>query len=159
MVTKSVAGLMMAAFLLAFASSAAAQAPPPYGAPISLENAKKAAAAVAEARKNNWSEAVAITDIAGNLVYFEKMDGTHNASSNIAIGKSRSAAIFQRPTKAFGDRLAAGDTYLLRLEGAVPIEGGVPIVMEGKIVGGIGVSGGTVQQDGVVATAGANAVK
>jgi uncharacterized protein GlcG (DUF336 family) len=152
--------MAMAAILLVSAFEAAAQAPAPYGAPISLENAKKAAAAAAaEARKNNLSMAIAITDTAGNLVYFEKLDNAQTASVNIAIGKSRSAALFKRQTKDFEDRLAAGTTYLLALEGAVPIQGGVPIVMDGKVAGAIGVSGGSGAQDSQVATAGAAALK
>jgi len=114
--------------------------PNPYGVPISLESAKKAAAAaVAEARKNNWTMAVAITDAAGDLVYFEKMDGTQTGSVNVAIGKARSAALFKRPSKVFQDVVAAGGGGLriLGLEGAVPIDGGLPLVMDGKIVGSI----------------------
>jgi len=139
------------------ATVALAQMAIPYGLSISLENAKKVAApALAEARKNNWLMAVAVVDPAGNLVYFEKMDGTQNASVNIAMGKARSAAQFKRPTKALQDALAAGGDGLriLGLEGAVPVEGGVPLVEGGKIVGAIGVSGGTSQQDGLCAAAG-----
>ena len=134
----------------------------PYGPSINLETAKRAAAAaVAEVRKNNWNMAVAITDTAGELVYFEKIDGTQAASINIAVEKARSAARFKRPTKVFQDGVAAGGEglRLLALEGAVPIEGGVPLVVGGKIVGAIGASGGTSQQDGVVATAGVAALK
>ncbi len=134
----------------------------PYGLAISLDNAKKAAApALAEARKNSWNMAVAIVDTAGDLVYFEKMDATQTGSVAVAIAKARSAARFKRPTKAFQDTLAAGGEGLriLRLEGAVPVEGGVPIVMDGKVVGAIGLSGGTSQQDGQCAQAGANALK
>jgi len=144
------------------ATAAVAQMAIPYGLSISLENAKKAAApALAEARKNNWLMAVAVVDTAGNLVYFEKMDGTQNASVNIAMGKARSAAQFKRPTKALQDALAAGGDGLriLGLEGAVPVEGGVPLVEGGKIVGAIGVSGGTSQQDGQCAAAGAAMLK
>src|SRR5881628_2484240 len=91
------------------ASSALAQMPNPYGAPISLENAKKAAAAaIAEVRKNNWTMAVAITDTGGYLVYFEKVDATQTGSVNVAINKARSAALFKRPTKAWQDVLAGG---------------------------------------------------
>jgi uncharacterized protein GlcG (DUF336 family) len=145
-----------------FAGAALAQSPLPYGAPISLDSAKKAAAAaVAEARKNNWTMAVAVTDIGGNLVYFERIDGTQISSSNIAIGKARSAAIYKRPGKELQDFLAPGgaNIRILALEGAMPFEGGNPIVMDGKIVGAIGVSGGTGPQDGQVATAGAGALK
>ena len=144
------------------ASSALAQMPNPYGAPISLENAKKAAAAAeAEARKNNWKMAFAVTDISGDLVYLEKMDATQTGSVAVAIGKARSAALFKRPTKVFQDGLAAGGEGLriLRLEGAVPVDGGLPLLMDGKVVGAIGVSGATSQQDGQCAKAGADALK
>jgi uncharacterized protein GlcG (DUF336 family) len=135
------------------------QLPNPYGAPIPLESAKRVAApALAEARRNNWSMAVAIVDGSGELVYFERIDGTQAASPTVAIEKARSAARFKRPTKALQDALAAGGEGLriLRLDSAVPIEGGLPLLMDGKIVGAIGVSGGTSQQDGQCAQAGAN---
>ena len=144
------------------ATMTSAQAPPPYGQSINADTAKKAAApAVAEARKNQWLMAVAIVDTAGELVYFERMDDTQVGSVDVAIGKARSAARFKRPTKAFQDVVAAGGEGLriLALDGAVPVEGGVPLVVAGKIVGAIGCSGGTSQQDGVCATAGANAIK
>jgi len=152
--------LVIALFLCA--SSAYAQAPTPYGMPITVDDAKRVAApALAEARKNNWNVAVAIVDISGNLVYYEKMDDTQLGSVNVSIAKARSAALFKRPTKAFQDVLAAGGEGLriLRLEGAVPLEGGVPIIIDGRIVGAIGVSGVTSQQDGQVALAGVNAVR
>ncbi len=148
--------------LSACATAAFAQLPNPYGSSITIESAKKVAApAVAEARKNSWRMAVAIVDISGDLVFFEKMDGTQAASVNISVGKARSAARFKRPTKALQDALAAGGEglRLLALEGAVPVEGGLPLIMDGKIVGAIGVSGGTSQQDGQAAKAGADAVK
>jgi glc operon protein GlcG len=143
-------------------ASAFAQMPNPYGAAIGLENAKKVAApAIAEAAKNNWTMAVAVVDPSGNLVYYEKMDNTQIGSANMAIEKARSAALFKRPTKTFQDALAAGGDgmRILRLQGAVPIEGGIPILVEGKIAGAIGVSGGTAPQDGQCAKAGADAVK
>ena len=136
--------------------------PEVYGLSIDLDTAKKiAASAITEARKNNWTMAVAIMDTGGHLVYFEKMDGTQTGSVRVAISKGRSAVLFKRPTKAFQDMVAAGGEGLrmLRLEGAVPIEGGLPLLRDGKIVGGIGVSGGTSQQDGVVAKAGADTLK
>jgi glc operon protein GlcG len=142
-------------------ATAVAQMPNPYGLPISLETAKKVAApAIAEAAKNNWSMAVAIVDPAGNLVYYEKMDNTQLGSANIAIDKARSAALFKRPTKAFQDALAAGGEgwRILRLQGAVPVEGGLPLVIEGKIVGAIGMSGGTSAQDAQCAKAGADSL-
>jgi glc operon protein GlcG len=133
----------------------------PYGFPIALEAAKTVAApALAEAARNNWAMAVAIVDPAGDLVYFERMDGTQLASVTVALDKARSAARFKRPTKAFQDMLAAGGDGLrvFGLAGAVPVDGGVPIVVDGKIVGAIGVSGGTSAQDGQCAQAGAAAI-
>ncbi|MGA2903808.1 MAG: heme-binding protein [Candidatus Korobacteraceae bacterium] len=138
------------------------QMPNPYGLPITLDNAKKAAApALAEAAKNNWTVAVAIVEPAGNLVYYEKMDNTQLGSANVAIDKARSAARFKRPTKAFQDALAAGGEGLriLGLEGAVPVEGGFPLVIDGKIVGAIGVSGATSAQDAQCSKAGADSLK
>jgi uncharacterized protein GlcG (DUF336 family) len=132
-----------------------------YGPPISLENARKAAApALAEARAQGWSMAVAIVDPSGTLVYFEKMDDTQNGSAEVCIAKARSAALFKRPTKDFQDTLAGGGEGLrvLRLEGAMPIEGGLPLVIAGKIAGAIGLSGGTSAQDGQCARAGAAAL-
>ena len=147
-VVRTIVALLFVPCVLA---SALAQMPNPYGLSISLENAKKATMpALAEAIKNNWSMAVAIVDPAGNLVYYEKMDNTQLGSANVAIDKARSAALFKRPTKAFQDALAAGGEGLriLRLQGATPVEGGIPLVSDGKIVGAIGVSGGTSAQDG-----------
>jgi uncharacterized protein GlcG (DUF336 family) len=133
-----------------------------YGTPITVDVAKKvAAAAVAEARKNNFTMAIAIVDPNGTLVYFEKMDNTQNGSSNIAVDKAKSAALFKRPTKAFQDILAAGGEGLriLALQGAVPVDGGFPIIVAGKIIGAVGASGGSSTQDGQVAKAGADSVK
>jgi glc operon protein GlcG len=158
-------------FLIVFvlvASAAWAQkpfaAPPqvPYGLSINLETAKKVtAAAVAEAQKNNWKMAVAIVDTGGYLVYFEKMDGTQTGSVALAIEKANTAALFRRPTKVFQDGVAAGGEgiRLLRLTGAIPIDGGVPIIVDGKLIGAIGISGGAGEQDGQVAKAGAGSVK
>ena len=154
-------GLVAVALVLS-AVSARAQLPNPYGASITLENARKAAtAALAEARKNGWAMAAAVVDPAGDLVYFEKLDGTQAASSDIAVEKARASARFKRPTKALQDALAAGGEGLriLGLPGAVPVDGGVPIVMDGKIVGAIGLSGGTSAQDGQCAAAGAAILK
>jgi glc operon protein GlcG len=148
--------------LLLSTANGFAQMPNPYGSPIGSENAKRfAAPALAEATKNGWTMAVAIVDPSGNLVYFEKMDNTQLGSVEVAIEKARSAALFKRPTKALQDTLAAGAEGLrvLRLAGAVPAEGGVPIVMEGNIVGAIGVSGGTYQQDGQCARVAVDTIK
>jgi uncharacterized protein GlcG (DUF336 family) len=148
---------------LAFCGPVAfAQMPNPYGESISLENAKKVAApALTEARKNNWTMAVAIVDVSGNLVYFEKMDNTQLAASNIAVEKARSAALLKRPTKALQDALSAGGEGLriLGLPGAVPVEGGLPLIASGKIVGAIGVSGQNSSQDAQCAQAGAALMK
>src|SRR5215831_7522364 len=133
-----------------------------YATSIGVEAAKKVAAlAVAEAKKNNWAMAISIVDTAGNLVYFEKMDGTQTGSVKVSMDKARSAALFKRPTKAFQDILAAGGVGLriLALDGAVPVDGGVPIIADGKFVGAIGASGGTSDQDGQTARAGAAAIK
>ena len=151
----------LAAVVLCF-STAYAQAQMSYGTPITVEMAKKAAApAIAEARKNNWTMAVAIVDPAGDLVYFERMEDVQAGSTQVAVAKARSAARFKRPTKAFQDALAAGGEGLriLALDGAVPVDGGIPLVVGGKIVGAIGLSGGTSQQDGQCAQAGASALK
>ena len=148
--------------LLCALMAGAQMLPNPYGPPISNDTAKRAAAAaLAEARKNNWNMAVAVVDPNGDLVYYEKMDNTQLGSAQVSINKARSAARFKRPTKAFQDVLAGGGAGLrvLGLEGAVPVEGGVPIIIDGKIVGAIGVSGDTSEHDGVCANAGAAALK
>jgi len=158
--------LVLAAQL--WAEAAAAQAPSlapppttPYGAPIGIEDAKKvAAAAVAEvAKAGSPPDAIAIVDHGGFLIYFERMDNTSLGAVENAVNKARSAALFRRPTKVFEDALAGGRNAVLALRGAVPLEGGVPIISGGKLVGAIGVGGGTAQQDGQVAKAGADAIK
>jgi glc operon protein GlcG len=143
------------------APSGAAAASNDYGPPITNEQAKTvAAAAFAEAKKNNWRMAFTIVGPAGELVYFEKMDGAQLASTEISQGKARTAVMFRRPSKAFADQYAAGNTSFLTFpERPVASEGGIPINVNGKIIGAIGASGGTGQQDGVAATAGAAAAK
>jgi glc operon protein GlcG len=133
-----------------------------YGPSINLENAKKAVAlALTEARKNNWSMAATIVDGGGNLVYFEEMDNTQIGSVNIAVEKARSAALFKRPTKAFEDALASGGGGLvvLGVPGVFPLEGGIPLLIDGNIVGAIGISGETSQQDGQCAKVAADGLK
>src|SRR5207237_9292560 len=105
--------------------------------------------------KNNWTMAVSIVDTAGHLVYFEKLDGTQTGSVAVSMDKARSAALFKRPTKVWQDALAAGGEGLrvLGIQGAVPVEGGLPLVIDGKIVGAIGVSGGSAAQASVAANA------
>lgn len=128
-----------------------------YGTPITLEQAKKVAdAAEAEARKRNMSMAIAVVEPSGELVYFRRMDGTQYASIKIAQDKAISAAIFRRSSKDFLDRVAKGDLSPMALRGAVASAGGIPILVNGKIIGAIGVSGGA---DDPIAQAGADAVK
>jgi len=140
---------------------AIAQEPTPYGAAITLEQARKVmAAAEAEARKEKWPVAIAVVDSAGFLVLFQRLDNTQLGSVEIAQQKAKTAVMYRRPTKAFEDRLAQGgaDLRLLKLPG-LPLEGGIPIVHEGKIIGGIGVSGVQSTQDAQVAAAGLAALK
>jgi uncharacterized protein GlcG (DUF336 family) len=164
---KKPAAFIVAAVLAFGASPCLAQktfgAPPliPYGVSITTDNAKvAAAAAIAEAQKDNWRMAIAVVDTGGHLVYFEKMQDTQTGSVDLAIEKARTAALFRRPTKVFEDGVAGGGEglRLLRLTGAIPIDGGAPVVVDGKLVGAVGVSGGSGAQDGQVATAGAKAV-
>jgi glc operon protein GlcG len=145
----------------ASAQQVAPKPPPPpttsYGPPITLEQAKKAAdAATAEAAKRNMKMAIAIVEPSGDLVYFHRMDGTQYASIQIAQDKARSAALFRRSSKDFLDRVAKGDLSPFALRGAVASAGGIPIIVDGKIIGAIGTSGGA---DEPVSEAGANAVK
>ncbi len=148
--------------VLLLTSAALAQMPIPYGSPVSIDAAKKvAAAAIVESEKNHWNMAIAIVDGGGNLVYFEKMNDTQIGSIQVSIDKAKAAALFKRPTKAHQDALATGGENLriLKLSGAMPVEGGIPLVIDGKIVGAIGVSGGNSSQDGIVANAGVAALK
>jgi uncharacterized protein GlcG (DUF336 family) len=162
--TRHLAVVLSAAVLFT-AASASAQTPPPppaYGTPINLEQAKKAmAAAEAEARKNNWPVVIAILDTGGLLVMLQRLDNTQWGSIEVAKDKARSAVAFRRPTKVFSDAIAQGgaNMRLLNVTGASVIEGGVPVIVDGKIIGAIGVSGVTSQQDAQVAQAGADAVK
>jgi glc operon protein GlcG len=134
----------------------------PYGPPINLEQAKKVvAAAEAEARKNSWNVVIAVLDSGGHLVLLQRLDNTQFASIQVAQDKAYSAAAFRRPTKVFQDGVAAGGEGLriLKLAGATAVEGGLPLVFDGKLVGAIGVSGVTSQQDSQIAKAGADALK
>jgi len=162
---SAVSAIAICAVLLLAAQAPAQQPAPtpplppttPYGAPITLDQAKKAAdGAEAEAKKRNTTMAIAIVEPSGDLVYFRRMDGTQYASAKVAQSKAISAAIFRRSTKSFRERLAQGDLSPMALVGAVASDGGVPIVVDGKIIGAIGVSGGA---DDAVAQAGADALK
>jgi len=132
----------------------------PFGTPIGNEAAKKMAiAAVAEAKKNGWPVCIAIVDYHGALVYFERLDNTQLGAVRVAVDKARTAAKFKRSTKVLEDAVASGRHAILRLGDATPIQGGLPIVIDGKFVGAIGVSGVTSQQDEQVASAGLAALK
>jgi glc operon protein GlcG len=163
-ITRLLALALGTVVLLAVAS-ASAQAPPPppaYGTPISLEQAKKVmAGAEAEAKKNSWPVVIAILDSGGQLVMLQRLDNTQWGSIEVAKDKARSAVAFRRPTKVFSDLIAQGgaNMRLLNLTGASMIEGGIPIVVDGKIAGAVGVSGVTAQQDAQIAQAGIDALK
>lgn len=134
----------------------------PYGEPIKLEQAKKAAdAALADATKRGWPMCIAVVSPSGDLVYFVKMDDCQYASITIAQHKAKAAATFRRATVNFERLLGRGPffSYLATLDGVIASRGGNPIVVNGKIIGAIGVSGGTGSQDDAVSQAGAAAVK
>lgn len=166
--TRPIASLVAAFTLAGAAGLAVAQAPAPaaasvpqYGNNVNHDQARRAiAGAVAEARRVGVPMAIAVVDTAGHLVAFEKMDNTQTASINVAQDKAVSAATYRRPTKAFQDGLAAGGAGLriLTLRGATAVEGGIPLTEGGRIVGAIGVSGGSSEQDGVVAAGGVAAM-
>jgi glc operon protein GlcG len=146
---------MCALGLALSATGVDAQQRPSYGQAINLDTAKKlAAGSLAEAKKNNWNVAIAVVDTHGFLVYYEMMDDTQTSSATIAVEKARTAAMFRRPSKDFEDNIAAGRVAVLGLPGATPIDGGLPIVVGGKIIGAVGVSGVTSAQDAQIAKAG-----
>ena len=156
--------LLVAVMLLLVVGSASAQAPAPppaYGAPISLEQAKKVmAGAEAEAKKNNWPVVIAILDSGGQLVMLHRLDNAQWGSVEIAKEKARSSVALRRPTKALQDAVAQGGANLRLLNiGYSVLEGGIPIVVDGKIVGAVGVSGVTSQQDAQIGQAGIDALK
>ena len=131
-----------------------------YGPPVGLDQAKKiAAGAVAEANKNSWRVCIAIVDTHGFLKYYEMMDDTQTGSATVAIDKARTAAMFRRPTKMFEDAIAGGRTAIIGMGGVTPLEGGLPIVANGRVIGAVGVSGLTSPQDAQVAQAGLDALK
>lgn len=151
--------ICLLAALTMLASTAGAQAPLGQRRTLTLEAARKiAVAAEAEARRNNWNVVIAIVDEGGHPVYLARMDGVQLASVEVALRKARAAALYRRPTKAFEDQLAGGRQAVLALPGAVPFEGGLPIAVEGEVIGGIGVSGVTGQQDAQIARAGLEAL-
>jgi len=147
---------------LFFAAATAQAQIPQYGNNITLDQARKAASAAdAEARKNGWPVAITIVDTAGQLVYFHRIDNTQTASMQVSQDKAVSAAMYRRPTKVMQDAVAGGGAGIrfLNLRGASAVEGGLPLAIDGKIIGAIGVSGMASDQDGVVAKAGADALK
>ena len=154
--------LLCAAFAVVSISVSAQGMPNPYGTPVNLDTARKLGdAAVAEAQKKGFKMAVAVVDTNGDLVFFEKMDATQIASVQVAIQKATSATIYKRPTKKLQDALAAGGVGLrvLRLDRAIPVEGGLPLISsDGKIIGAIGCSGDSSENDGVVCQVGADAL-
>jgi glc operon protein GlcG len=141
--------VLLGAALVVFAAGAAAQdRRPDYGTPVNVAGAKKfAAGIIAECQKNSWNVAVAVVDTHGVLVYFERMDNTQIASIDIAIGKAKAAATYRRPTRAFMDVINKGGP-------ATASPGGVPIMVDGKVTGAVGVSGVTGDQDEQCAKAG-----
>jgi glc operon protein GlcG len=156
------AGVLSLTMFVLFQTVGFAQTQKPYGPPISVENAKKiAAVALAQAKKNNWTMAVAVVDPSGTLVYYEKMDNTQTGSANIAVEKAKTAALFKRPSKVFQDAATRGGSGLIALAvpGAVPIQGGIPLVLDDKIVGAIGVSGDSSDHDALCAQAAVDALK
>ncbi|MBM3811302.1 MAG: heme-binding protein [Acidimicrobiia bacterium] len=118
-----------------------------------------AAAAEAEAKANKWNVVIAILDDGANLLYLQRMDDVQTGSVDVAIAKAKSAVKFRRPTKAFEEALEGGRQAILSLPGAMPVEGGVPLIVDGKVIGAIGVSGVTSQQDGQIGAAGAKALQ
>lgn len=137
-------------------------APPQYGPAITLEQAKKVlAAAEVEAKKNDWPVAISIVDGSGFLVAFARLDNTQLGSVEVSLEKAKTSALFRRPTKVFEETLEKGGANLkvLKLPGALPIEGGIPILVDGKVIGAIGVSGVKSTEDAQVATAGADSLK
>jgi uncharacterized protein GlcG (DUF336 family) len=147
--------------LLFAAASASAQAPPAYGPAITLDQAKMVmAGAEAEAKKNNWPVVIVVLDSGGNLVMLQRLDNAQWGSVDIAKEKARSAVALRRPTKVFQDLIAQGGANLRLLNiGYSVLEGGIPIVRDGKIIGSVGVSGVTSQQDAQIAQAGIDALK
>lgn len=145
-------------FLLVSGTALAQQVP--YGPNINLATAKMVAAGAAvEANKMKLNMVIAIVDTGGRLVYLERFDNCQYGSIKVAVGKAQSAAAFKRPTKVFEDLINGGKPALLTLDGARAVEGGLPLLLDGKIIGAIGISGGSAAQDGVVAAAGAKEVK
>ena len=147
------------AFCVLFSASVAVQAGeaprPDYGPDITIEAAKKiAAATIAECAANKWNVAVAVVNTHGSLVYYERMNNTQSASAQIAVDKAKNGAMYRRPTRAFVDAIAKGGPSVMTLPGVVASPGGLPIFSNGRVIGGVGVSGVTGDQDEQCAKAG-----
>jgi glc operon protein GlcG len=152
---QRLASAVMLGGCLAVPGHAAAQSQQPA---LTLEVATRIAdAAQAEATRNKWNVVIAVVDAGGYLVHLRRLDGTQLGSVAVAEEKAKSAVLFRRPTKAFADAVASGRVAVLRLPGAIPIEGGIPLVVGDQVIGAIGVSGVTAEQDGQIAQAGAKA--
>ena len=148
--------------LLAAVPAGAQTTPPPYGPPIGIEGARAVmTAAESEAAKNNWSVVISIIDSGGNLVMLHRHNDVQLSSIEISQGKAKTALMFKRPSKVLDDAISSGGAGLrfLALKEIVPLEGGLPIVVDGKIIGAIGVSGVLSSQDTQVARAGADGLK
>jgi len=162
---KTLASACIFALLAGFLAALPTQAqtmPPPYGPPLGIENARKImAAAEAEAAKNNWSVVIAIIDSGGHIVMLHRRDDVQLSSIDISQGKAKTALMFKRPTKVLDDAISSGGAGLrfLALKDIVPLEGGLPIVADGKIIGAIGVSGVLSAQDAQIARAGIDGLK
>jgi glc operon protein GlcG len=148
--------ILVGAALVALVVSASAQDKrPDYGTDINAAAAKKIAAGVlAECQKNAWNVAVAVVDNHGFLVYFERMDNTQTASMDIAVGKAKAAATYRRTTRVFTEGINKGGVATVTLPGVFASPGGIPIMVDGKVTGGVGVSGATGDQDEQCAKAG-----
>lgn len=147
------------ALMITYAQTPKPAVTPPmsYGVSVTMGQAEKMmAAAILEASRNNWLMAIAIVDTGGNLVAFQRMDNTQIGSIDVALAKAKTANNFKRPTKAFEDIIAGGGAglRLLSAPGVIALEGGEPIIFQGKIIGAIGVSGMKATEDDQVAKAG-----
>src|SRR6266542_3889296 len=155
----SIKTIALSVFLLASAATSQAQVVEKKG--LTLAGAKKlVAAAVAEAhRLSAPGGVIAVVDDGGNLMYLERLDGTFAAGANVSIGKARTAVLFKKPTKVFEDIIKNGRTAMVTIENFTPLQGGIPILVDGQVVGGVGVSGAaSAQQDEELAIAGAVSV-
>lgn len=156
---KRVTQVLCVLLFAVFAMQASAQQRPDYGPDINVETAKKiAAGTIAECQSNKWNVAVAVVNTHGSLVYYERMNNTQSASAKIAVDKASAAAMYRRPTRAFVDAIAKGGPAVMTLPGVVASPGGVPIMSGGRVIGAVGVSGVTGDQDEQCAKAGVAAM-